>query len=403
MRRERSIAGATIGVLLIGLIAWVVTHTYWAEVTRETPMQGEAARNPHYTLVHLAATLGVRTREIASLRELPPDTVVLVNDLKNDLLLQRVESIESWVESGGRLVISGDILRAHGDLQSWSGVRLAHRDPDPAALAQAAPPAGAGSAPDADTGCEAMAVQVNGGATGQSLRVCAPTAEFYWASDRVPAWSLADAQGPQVVSVDIGDGEVTVVGPSEILGNRALLAGDHAELVIAAAGLRHQDTLLILSPPELISLPALLWRFAAPAIVFFAAAMLLLVLRYLPRFGPPLPVTAPAHRSLAEQIRAYARFVWRTHEPQVLRTAMRRSLEAAARRQISGYGILDLEQRAHRLAASTGIDSGAIAAALTEDAAGKLNEHRAAMTLLEVCRRILVKSDSRTQGTLHDR
>ena len=250
-----------------------------------------------------------------SLRELPPDTVVLVNDPKNDLLLQRVESIESWVESGGRLVITGDILRAHGDLQSWSGVRLAHRDPDPAALAQAAPSAGAGSAPDADTGCAAMAVQVNGGATGQSLRVCAPTAKFYWASDRVPAWSLADAQGPQVVSVDIGDGEVTVIGPSEILGNRALLAGDHAELVIAASGLRHQDTLLILSPPELISLPALLWRLAAPAIVFFAAAMLLLVLRCLPRFGPPLPVTAPTRRSLAEQIRAYARFVWRTREP----------------------------------------------------------------------------------------
>jgi hypothetical protein len=402
MRRERIIAGAAAGVLLIGLIAWIVTHTYWAELTRETPLQGEAARNPHYTLARLAATLGVRTREIVSLRELPPDTVVLVNDPKNDLLLQRVESIESWVESGGRLVISGDILRAHGDLQSWSGVRLAHRDPDPTALARAVPSAGAGSPPDAETGCAAMAVQVNGGATGQSLRVCAPTAEFYWASDRLPVWALADAQGPQVLSVDIGDGEVTVIGPSEILGNHALLAGDHAELVIAAVGLRHQDTLLILSPPELMSLPALLWRLAAPAIVFFAAAMLLLVLRYLPRFGSPLPAAAPARRSLAEQIRAYARFVWRTHEPLALRTAMRRSLEAAARRRIGGYATLDLEQRAHCLAVSTGIDAGAIAAALTEGPAGKLNEHRAAMTLLEVCRRILV-TDSRTQGTVHDR
>jgi hypothetical protein len=402
MRRELSIAGAAIGVLLIGLIAWIVAHTYWAEVTRETPMQGEAARNPHYTLARLAATLGVRTREIVSLRELPPDTVVLVNDPKNDLLLQRVESIESWVESGGRLVITGDILRAHGDLQSWSGVRLDRRDPDSAAVARAAPSTEAGSAVDADVGCAALAVQVNGGATGQLLRVCAPAADSYWATDRVPVWSLTDAQGPQVLSVDIGDGEVTVIGPSEILGNRALLAGDHAELVIAAVGLRHQDTLLILSPPELMSLPVLLWRLAAPAIVFFAAAMLLLVLRYLPQFGPPLPAAAPARRSLAEQIRAYARFVWRTHEPQVLRTAIRRSLEAAAGRRIGGYATLDLEQRAHCLAASTGIDAGAIAAALTEGAAGKLNEHRAAMTLLEVCRRILI-TQSRTQGTSHDR
>jgi hypothetical protein len=393
VKRERIIAGAGIGALLIGLIAWFVTHTYWAEVTRETLLRGEAARNAHYTLIHLAAALGIRTREIVSLRELAPDTVVLINDPKNDLLLQRVDSIEAWVESGGRLVITGDILRAHEDLQSWSGVRRA----------QTAATAEAPSVPNADTGCTPMAVQVNGGATGQSLRVCAASAEPYWQSDRVPAWSLSDAQGLQVLSVDIGDGEVTVIGPSEILGNRALLAGDNAELLIAAVGLRHQDTLLILSPPKLLSLPALLWRLAAPAIVFFGAAMLLLVLRQLPRFGPPLPVAAPAHPLLAGQIRAYARLVWRTRKLQVLRGATRRSLEAVARRRIGGYRTLDREQRTQRLSASTGIDSGAIAAALAEDAAGKPSEHRAAMTLLEVCRRILIKSDSRTQGTLHDR
>jgi hypothetical protein len=400
MRRNR-IAGAAIGATLIGFIVWVVTHTYWAEVTRETPMRGEAARNAHYTLMRLAAMLGIRTREILSLRELPPDTVVVVDDPNNDLLRQRVKSLESWVESGGRLVITGDILRAHGDLQSWSGVRPAHRDPDPGASAQAAAPARADSA--ADTGCASMAVQVTGDATGQSFSVCGPAAESYWASDRVPAWLLADAQGPQVLSVDIGDGELTIIGPSEIMSNRTLLDGDHAELLIAAAGLRRQDTLVILSPPEAVSLPALLWRLAAPAIVFFAAALLLLVLRQLPRFGPLLPVTAPLRRLLAGQIRADARFIWRTRKPRVLRTAIRRALDAAARRHISGYGGLDLQQRAARLAARTGIDSGAIAAALTEDAAANLNEHRAAMTLLEVCRRILVKSDSWTKGTLHER
>jgi hypothetical protein len=370
-------------------------------------MRGEAARDPHYTLVRLAAMLGIRTREILSLRELPPDTVVLVNDPNNDLLRQRVKSLESWVESGGRLVITGDILRAHDDLQSWSGVRPAHRDADPAAPVQAAVPAAPAAPAAGDSaavaGCESMAVQFTGSATGQSFSVCGPAAEVYWASDRVPAWSLSDAAGLRVLSVEIGDGELTVIGPSAILSNRALLDGDHAEILIAAAGLRRQDTLVILSPPAPVSLPALLWRLAAPAIVFGAATLLLLVLRHLPRFGPPLPATAPVRRALAAEIRAEARFIWRTRKPRVLRTAIRRALEAAARRHIGGYSGLDLRQRAARLAASTGIDSGAIAAALTEDAAGNLNEHRAAMTLLEVCRRILVKSDSRTQGTWHER
>jgi hypothetical protein len=402
VRREHLIAGAAGGAILLGLIGWLVTHTYWADVTRATAPRGEAARNSHYTLARLAARLGVRTHDIMSLRELPDDTVVLINDPKNDLLLQRVESIESWVESGGRLVLTGDILRAHPELQSWSGVRPGRRAPESAASVQAAADDAASSVPDPDKDCTPATVEVNGNATGQSLRLCARTAEFYWTSDRVPAWSLSDTQGPQVVSVDVGDGEVTVIGPAEVLGNRALLAGDNAELMIAAAGLRHQDTLLILSPPQLLSLPALLWRLAAPGIVFFVATVLLLVLRSSARFGPPVPMAMPPRRSLAEQICAYARFAWRTREPQVLRTAIRRSLEAAARRRLGGFHALDREQRAQRLAASTGIDSGAIAAALNEGAGGRRNEHRAAMTLLEVCRRILT-TGSRMQGTLHDR
>ena len=45
------------------------------------------------------------------------------------------------------------------------------------------------------------------------------------------------------------------------------------------------------------------------------------------------------------------------------------------------------------LAMSTGIDAAAINAALVTDSAGNVNEHRAAITLLDACRRILIDSD----------
>jgi len=391
--RRGIIGGSVLGAALIAIFVWIATHTYWAQITVQIPPQGEAARNPHYTLDHLAGRLGIRTREIPSLRELPADGVLLVNDVGDDLTRPRIKSLEAWVEAGGRLVITGEVLRAHGELQSWSGVRLAHREPDRTAT-RSAPV----DASPQQQGCTAMSVRVNGEPTGQSLSVCGPTAEFFWASDHTPAWSLSDAQGAQVLSVDIGDGQLTVLGPPGILGNRPLLAADHAELLVNAVGLRRQDLLLILNPPESQSLPALLWRLAAPAILFFAAALALLVLRHLPRFGPPLPAPAALRRSLAEQIRANARFSWRTHKPQALRAALLRSLEEAARLRITGYGALDVRARAERLAASTGIDAGAIAAAIIEDPASNRNEHRAAMTLLEVCRRILLKSGSTSTG-----
>jgi hypothetical protein len=50
-------------------------------------------------------------------------------------------------------------------------------------------------------------------------------------------------------------------------------------------------------------------------------------------------------------------------------------------------------QRAEALAARTGIDAATIDAAFASDSAGGVNEHRAAITLLDACRRILVRSD----------
>jgi S-adenosylmethionine:diacylglycerol 3-amino-3-carboxypropyl transferase len=138
----------------------------------------------------------------------------------------------------------------------------------------------------------------------------------------------------------------------------------------------------------------LLWRLVAPGILFLLAALLALAWRHLPSFGPPLPLPSPLRRSLAEQIRANARFAWRTRSLGGLRTSARISLDEAAARHIAGYGSLDASQRAERLAELTGLDPTAIRAARDEGAARRLNEERAAITLMEVCRRILLRMHS---------
>jgi hypothetical protein len=393
------IAKGVIGASLIALVVWIAMHTYWDNMTVPTPMKGEALRNPFYSVEHLAASLGIRTQQIASLRALQPDAVVFVNDLHDDLLHESVESLQSWVESGGRLMVAGDMLWANTTLQAWSRVKPANRD-----LSTVRNPRGRLPVDfDPDSHCAPMTVRVNGVDYGDPLRVCAPAAAISFVSDRVPAWSLSDAQGTQVLRVGIGGGEFTIFGPRWILGNRSLAVGDHAEILIASLGLQRGDTLLILSPSRAEPLLALLWRLAAPAMLFLAAAMLLLILRNLPRFGPPLPVPAPVRRSLAEQIRANARFAWRTHKLRSLRTAVVRSLDEAAQRQIMRYRSLNVRERADSLAASTGIDSTAINAALTMDAGSKWSDHRASMTLLEVCRRILIKIQPNMKGAPHDR
>ena len=390
MSRDRWIQLAVAaGVIALGI--WIARHTYWDEVTLTLPPKGDAARNPYYAVVHLSESLGIHTTMIGSLHELPPDGIVLVNNLYDDLRHESIESLQAWVQSGGRLIIRAATLEASEPLQIWSGIRPAEREsPSAREVERDSPPAHAG--PGGEEDCRPMAVGIDGIANGRSLVLCDALATGL-TSSRVPAWSLSDSGALQVLRVSIGRGELTVIGPANLLANQGLPKRDHSQIFVAAANLKHGDRLLILSRIQAEPLPVLLWRLAAPAIVFLLAASALTIVRHLPRFGPPIPVPAPKRRSLAEQIRANARFARRTHRLASLRAAIRRALDEAAQKHIAGYARMDPRKRAQALAASTGIDATTIAAALVSDAAGGVNEHRAAITLLEACRRILIRSN----------
>jgi hypothetical protein len=400
--------------LLAALATWIAFHLHWETITVPTPPKGEALGNPYYALEQFAANLGIHTREISTVRGLAPDAVLVFEEPGDKLTRPPVEALENWVESGGRLVISPVLLDSYPALKAWSGIKRAHVapqlvPPQPAAApgATPTPPKSAPAAPVtayskvfSGSDCPLMAVRADGTPTGQSFRVCDAGPTLAFDGDRAPAWSLSDDRGMHVIRTAVGFGEVTVLEPAGVLSNAMLKRADHAEMFAAAAGLRHDDTLLIFHPATAEPLPALLWRLAAPGILFLLAALIALALRHAPRFGPPVPLPTAVRRSLAEQIRANARFAWRTRSLEGLRTSARRSLDEAAARHIAGYGALDAAHRAERLAAFTGLDAAAIRAARAEVTPRRLNEERAAITLMEVCRRILLRMHSDHQGPL---
>ncbi len=163
-----------------------------------------------------------------------------------------------------------------------------------------------------DSDCAPLTVKVDGTAVRETLTLCAPATGFEFVSKRVPAWSLSSEYGMQVLRVNIGRGSVTVIPREWLIENKSLLRHDHAQIFVAASQLKRGDQLYILNVSRAETLIALLWRLAAPAIVFFGFAILCIILRHLPRFGPPAPIPAAVRRSLAEQIRANAAFAWRT-------------------------------------------------------------------------------------------
>jgi hypothetical protein len=380
--------------LVAALATWVAFKLHWETITVPTPARGEALTNPYYALEHFVANLGIHPQEISTVRGLQPEAVLVLEEWGDELTHPPVAALESWVEAGGRLVISSALLDSYPALKAWSGIKRARTARAPAdgkpAASPPVPPATTGSGAD----CPLMIVRADGAPTGQSFRVCDVGPTLAFDGERAPAWSLSDNRGMHVIRTGVGFGEITVLEPADVLSNAMLKRADHAEMFAAAAGLRHDDTLLIFHPATAVPLPVLLWRLVAPAILFLLATLLALAWRHAPPFGPPLPLPSPLRRSLAEQIRANARFAWRTRSLGGLRTSARRSLDEAAARHIAGYGSLDASERAQRLAELTGLDPSAIRAARDEGAAQRRNEERAAITLMEVCRRILLRMHS---------
>ncbi|MGO9935466.1 MAG: hypothetical protein ACLPV8_27155 [Steroidobacteraceae bacterium] len=383
MTRDR-ITYLIILVMLAIVAIWVARNTYWDDSLVPMPPQGEAATNAYYSVQHIAAALGIRSSFIVSPRAAPPGkAALLIDGFQGDMTHTQVDALAPWVESGGRLIITDDVVRVDPKFQVWSGIYLgAHFD-----YSAKSKPKTIARNPEDD--CAPLDVAADGKATGQTLTLCIPPQEFGWFSKRKPAWSLANGFGLQVLRVNIGRGSVTVIPRYFLIANKNLIRHDHAEIFITASHLSRGDALYIVNVARAESLIPMLWRLAAPALVFFGVAVLCIILREWPRFGPPLPPPARVRRSLAEQIRANAAFAWRTRKLTALRAAVRRALDETAKKRIASYGSLDVRKRVSAIAAWAGTDSKTLNSAMTEDAAAAPQVQRAAITLLEQTRRIL--------------
>jgi|HubBroStandDraft_1064217.scaffolds.fasta_scaffold58941_2 hypothetical protein len=387
MTSER-VSNLLCGAILIAFAAWIAMHSYWTDITVTTPLRGDAVENPYYGLEHLARELGSNARQIPSLRVLPPPTGILyVRNFRDDFLHHRVDSLEPWVRSGGRLVIVGSNPWSSEVLKSWSGISSAKVQSDRGAAQKSRPePFAAG--PDAD--CAPLTERINGELSAGSLLACPRYATAAFDAKGVPAWTLSNAQGTvQALRMNVGRGSVTAVGPGTLFDNWGMTRHDHARILVAATQLRRGDEIAILNPSRAEPLLSLVWRLAAPAVLFVGAAAVLLILRNLPRFGPPVPVPSAARRSLAEQIQGNARFAWAARKLAPLRLAEVRALEEAAIGRIAAFATLTPRRRAAVLAQRTGLDAEVLHAAMSGHQDRDAKIERDAIELLERARRLL--------------
>jgi hypothetical protein len=379
MTRER-LGWAFLAVLFVGLGVWIARNTYWTTIKVPLPLEGEAATNPFYIREKFAQALGAKTRWAQDF-SLPPSTgVAYVSTLDWDLLPERRQRFEHWVESGGRLVVDGFLINSGESFETWTGISVKEADDEPPKKGPLKAVKDCRKLEEISTHESYLACHIP---SGESLET---------GRGRQREWSLRDEDSNLIATrVRIGRGTVTVMTAMPFNG-RSLLAGDNGRLFVAATQLRRGDVVHFFSETDQPSLLELAWRYGWPVIALTALALALAIWRGSVRFGPMAAPTDTARRSLAEQIRGTGQFTMRIGSTAALHAATARALNEAAARYINAFEALPGAERMQALGKATGFEASDLAAALQHSGPGRSEHLRADLELLEAARRrILLK------------
>jgi len=400
---------AAAALLLVGY--WLVTTTEWVEVDVPAELRGEAATNPYYTASRLLRKLGVRVERRDNLDQLPPPHATLVLDsLHWALFPERVARLRQWVEHGGHLVAPPHLL--HDDnFAAWAPIELLERpkpkvrpakdeDDDDDGEAAAAPPAPA-SSPAAEATSplalrrskgrcavrhEPESVPATYADGGRDFKVCGFAGALLKSKGTPPLWSLDGPQGPESMRVALGRGRLTALLLDEVLDNRDALEGDNALVMVAALSVHAGDEVWFVSDEKREPLLPWVWHQGWIAVVLGALALAAALWRNGMRFGPLAARPPEGRRSVGEQIRGTAEFVWHRGAG-ALHAAQLRALDEAARRRVRGYDKLDRAAKAAALARATGLEAEALGRGLDTRVNRPRHAWPATLALLETARR----------------
>jgi hypothetical protein len=389
--KSRWIIITILGLAIAALVGFIAQNSYWDEISVPMPLRGEAVTNPFYAAQRFSEALGATTEWRRTLGELPnDDAVVVLSHWHWDLIQDRRQQVEEWVNAGGRLVIDRTLIGGEDHLETWAGIRRAYPDEEEDEDQVEADDDNDASelTPDGDT-CGRVKPVDRGGTVredGRELSVCKLDGFSYLATDRDIAWGFANDDGLQMVRVKVGRGSVTSIN-ADPFGNRDLLEIDHGVLFAAATQVRRNDRVIFISERDHTSLLGLIWMHGAPVVVLFLIVLAALLWRGGIRFGPLSAATENARRSIAEQIRGTGQFTIRLGGGKALHAATVRALHEAASRRLAGYSGSAHPDRIAAIAHATGIDAETLEHAINHGGARRPAELAQTIATLEAARR----------------
>jgi hypothetical protein len=389
---RRVLIPLVVGASLVVFGIWIARNTYWTDVQIPSMPKGEARTNSFYAVQRFAEALGARTAWDRVFTIPAPNSIIVLSTWNWGLSDVRRVALEHWVESGGRLIVEGELMGDDAEFEQWSGIIREPRKED-----ETRKPAQTEWHP-----CHSFREDRTGASVESSDSkqhwICGFDEFSNLTTSRTAAWSLRSDVGIHAMRVHMGRGSVTVINGSPFQ-DMNLFDGDHGWLFVAASELQRGDDVHFVSEEKQLSLLALLWLYGRPAVLLALVLVGCALWRGSVRLGPLAPTRPSARRSLAEQIRGSGRFALRHGGGEALHAACTRALDESADRRVSGYRQLSARERAAAVAALTGFDRNGLAAAIHHPGLRQSHELRTTIEMIETARRTVMARGESRHGT----
>ncbi|AWH89250.1 DUF4350 domain-containing protein [Limnobaculum parvum] len=314
---------AIIFAVIAGLAVYFYQQLEWEEREVTTSPSWKVIANNYYTAEQLLNKSGYQVKTLSdalSLNKLPAkSTLVLLNP--DGLLKEPTQKnkLMDWVSKGGHLIISPLDDKNSVDLQELFDIYLKDEcdDDDKCETPKAPVKLVTVKVPEKEKEKEKendTPVKKRAGVPivfekDNMVADIADTPRFYVDSKTTENVPESPKSEWDIISrFQFEQGWVTVV-PLNLFGNDNIKQYDHAKLWLHVATLPDRnDTLYLVRYATLPNLLSWLVEHALYTLLAFGLCILLVLWRYIPRFGALIPTPPPARPSLTEHLKAVADF-----------------------------------------------------------------------------------------------
>lgn len=367
--------------VLLLLLALLAAAGFRLETrTRDTGLSHEARLNPWLAAGRLLQREHLRVRFSPEYGGLPAHADVLVLATPLDYLDDTEQAhLIAWVQRGGHLVTELQEVTEDGDRPGESVARdfdVRLREHEFSEAEQKALLKESGPRPARLDTEGSIAVDFE--------------ADYYLQPGRRAAqWQVADRYGAHALRFASGRGRITLVSDLGWMNNREFGHGDHALLLLRLVDAAPRAEVWLVHGVERPSLFALAWEKAGGVLLAVALFVLVWLWAASRRFGPLLPVAAPARRRLAEHLEASGRYLLRNGGLAPLYDASRQRLLAQVQRRHPQWRHLDVAALADQIARRAGLEAGAVQRVLAHDPPDQLLQFAADIRLINRLRKAL--------------